>query len=46
MAYKKPTVKLFRFETYVVMANETKETNCRPSACVPIQVRCRLPYWN
>lgn len=45
MAYKKPTVKLFQFETYVV-SDETKETNCRPSACVPIQVRCRMPYWD
>lgn len=45
MAYQKPVVKLFEFETCVV-DSDPKEEGCAPRPCIRIKVRCLLPHYD
>lgn len=45
MAYQKPVVKLFEFETRVA-DSDPKEEGCVPHDCIRIKVRCLLPYYD
>ncbi len=45
MAYQKPMLKLFEFETRVANMS-TKNSGCEPSSCERTKVKCLMPYYN
>ena len=45
MAYQKPMLKFFEFETKVANMS-SKNAGCEPSSCERVKVKCLMPYYN